>query len=44
MGFVKKVGFITLFAVILTAPYEWLLKKCGFENNNATEVDIASDI
>ena len=44
MGFVKKVGFITLFAVILTAPYEWLLKKCGFENNNVDEVGFSSDI
>jgi hypothetical protein len=43
MGFLKKVGFITLFAVVLTTPYEWLLKKCGFENNNANEVDVASD-
>jgi len=42
-GFAIKVGCITLFAVGLTRPYEWLLKKFGFENNNPNEVDPASD-
>ncbi len=44
MGFVKKVGYVTLFAVILTPPYEWLLKYFGFENSNQSEVDLTSDI
>lgn len=44
MGFVKKVGFITLFAVILTTPYEWLRKELGFEKNKPSEVGLTSDI
>jgi uncharacterized protein involved in cysteine biosynthesis len=43
-GFMKKVGYVTLFAIIATWPYETLLKLFGFESNQIDEVDIASDI
>lgn len=45
IGFVKKVLFVTMFAVALTTPYEWLLKYFGFEiQGDMPEVDLASDI
>ena len=43
-GFAKKVMYVTMFAILLTAPYEKLLNYFGFEENNPSEVDFASDI
>ena len=44
MGFMKKVAYITGFAIVATWPYEKLLAYCGFESNDTSEVDLASDI
>ena len=44
LGFVKKVGYVTLFAVLATWPYEKLLAVFGFEANQIDEVDMSSDI
>lgn len=44
LGFAKKVMYVTCFAVVLTAPYEWLLHVLGYEKEEEIEVDYASDI
>lgn len=44
LGFMKKVGYVTLFAVLVTWPYEKLLAVFGFESNQIDEVDMTSDI
>jgi len=44
MGFAKKVMYVTCFAVVLTPPYERLLKILGYEEEDEIVVDLASDI
>jgi hypothetical protein len=44
LGFMKKVAYVTGFAVLATWPYEKLLAVFGFESNQIDEVDLTSDI